>query len=223
MKIGIIGTGSIATAFAAQWLSAGHEVRIGGRDLAVAEALGVQLGADHGGIPDAVAFGEAVLLAVPHDAAPGILAALPEPALRGRTLIDPSNPVVAGFTLATEGGPSAARRIAAAAPTAHVVKAFNLCHESVWRLTPPVFDGRPLGVPLAGDDESALTRVRELVRDLGCLPYAAGGLARAGLLEATAAVLIGLWVGEGVDAQAIAPPLDRAAGRPAPAGVFPRG
>ncbi|WP_327353115.1 NADPH-dependent F420 reductase [Streptomyces sp. NBC_01304] len=218
MKIGIIGTGGMASAFAAQWLAAGHEVRIGGRDLAAAKTLVAGLDADHGGtaahggIPDAVEFGEAVLLAVPHDAAPAILAALPEPALRGRTLIDPTNPVVEGFTLATAGGPSAAQRIAAAAPTAHVVKAFNLCHEGVWRLTPPVFDGRPLGVPLAGDDEAALIRVRELVRDLGCEPYAAGGLERAGLLEATAAVLIGLWVGEGVDAQAIAPPLTHAAG-----------
>jgi hypothetical protein len=89
-----------------------------------------------------------------------------------------------------------------------VVKAFNLCHESVWRLTPPVFGGRPLAVPLCGDDEDAFTVVRRLVRDLGCEPLNAGGLDRAGLLEATAALLIGLWVGQGADAQAIAPPLE---------------
>jgi predicted dinucleotide-binding enzyme len=53
--------------------------------------------------------------------------------------------------------PSAAERIAAAAPDARVVKAFNLCHVDVWRLTPPVFDGRPLAVPLCGDDERALS------------------------------------------------------------------
>ena len=118
-----------------------------------------------------------------------------------------------GFRLLTAGGPAAAERIASAAPAARVVKAFNLCHEDVWRLTPPSFDGRPLAVPLCGDDEPALNVVRRLVRDLGCEPLAAGGLDRAGLVEATAALLIGLWVGEGADAQAIAPPLEFAGGR----------
>ena len=41
---------------------------------------------------------------------------------------------------------------------------------------------------------------------------AGGSLERAGLLEATAALFIALWVGEGADAQAIAPPLAYAAG-----------
>lgn len=45
------------------------------------------------------------------------------------------------------------------------------------------------------------------MRDLGCEPFDAGGLARAALLEATAALLIGLWVGQGVDAHLIVPPL----------------
>lgn len=64
-----------------------------------------------------------------------------------------------------------------------------------------------LAVPVCGDDETALVRVRELMRDVGCEPVAAGGLERAGLLEATAALFIALWGAEGADAQAIAPPL----------------
>ncbi|MFP3992541.1 NAD(P)-binding domain-containing protein [Streptomyces sp. E11-3] len=203
MRIGIVGTGNMAEALGTQWAAAGHELLVGGRDAARAAALAERIGARAGGLADAAAFGDAVLLALPYDAAVEAAAVLP---LRGQALIDCSNPVGAGFTLVTEGGPSAARRIADAAPGAHVVKAFNVCHEGVWRLTPPVFDGRPLTVPLCGDDEGALTLVRELVKDLGCEPVAAGGLERAGLLEATAALLIGLWVGEGVDAQAIAPP-----------------
>ncbi|MFD0820671.1 NADPH-dependent F420 reductase, partial [Micromonospora zhanjiangensis] len=147
-----------------------------------------------------------VLLAVPYAGAGDLVAGLAD-ALDGRTVIDCSNPLGAGFLLDTRGGPSAADRIAAAAPGSRVVKAFNLCHESVWRLTPPVFDGRPLAVPLCGDDPAALETVRRLVRDLGCEPVDGGGLDRAELLEATAAFLIGLWVGAGADAQAIAPPL----------------
>ena len=87
------------------------------------------------------------------------------------------------------------------------------CHVDVWRLDPPVFDGRPLAVPLCGDSPSALSVVRRLVRDLGCEPLNAGGLDRAGLVEATAALLIGLWEREGADAQAIAPPLTHAGPR----------
>lgn len=183
----------MADALGTQWRRAGHDVVAGGR-----RDGGLRAAADHGT--------DAVLLALPYDAAVDVVAALAD-ALRGRTLIDCTNPVGPGFTLRTAGGPSAAQRIAAAAPGAHVVKAFNLCHVDVWRLTPPVFDGRPLAVPLCGDHETALTAVRRLVRDLGCLPLDAGGLDRAGLVEATAALLIGLWVGQEADAQAIAPPL----------------
>jgi predicted dinucleotide-binding enzyme len=182
----------MADALGTQWARAGHEVRAGSRS---------------GGLREAAEFGtDAVLLAVPYAAAVDVVAGL-EPALRGRVLVDCTNPVGPGFSLLTEGGPSAAQRIASAAPGAHVVKAFNLCHVDVWRLTPPVFDGRPLAVPLCGDDAGALDVVRRLVRDVGCEPLNAGGLRRAALVEATAALLIGLWVGEGADAQAIAPPL----------------
>lgn len=187
----------MADALGTRWRCAGHEVRTGGRS---------------GGLREAAEFGtDAVLLALPYAAVAEVVGGLAE-ALRGRVLIDCTNPVGPGFRLLTAGGPAAAERIAAAAPAAHVVKAFNLCHVDVWRLTPPVFDGRPLAVPLCGDDPAALDVVRHLVRDLGCEPLDAGGLDRACLVEATAALLIGLWVGEGADAQAIAPPLAHAAG-----------
>ncbi|MFI6013014.1 NADPH-dependent F420 reductase [Streptomyces sp. NPDC051243] len=199
MRIGILGTGEMSDALGSRWRRAGHQVLAGSRSA--------------GGLREAAEFGtDAVLLAVPYAAVVEVVAGL-EPALRGRVLIDCTNPVGPGFGLLTSGGPAAAERIASAAPAAHVVKAFNLCHVDVWRMTPPVFDGRPLAVPLCGDDEAALSVVRRLVRDLGCEPLNAGGLDRAGLVEATAALLIGLWVGEGADAQAIAPPLAFAAGR----------
>ncbi|AVH56214.1 MULTISPECIES: NADPH-dependent F420 reductase [Streptomyces] len=216
MRIGILGTGNMADALGTQWLRAGHDVLVGGRDVDRAAALATRMGAAapaargglarSGALREAAEFGaDAVLVALPWAAAAEVAADLQD-VLRGRALIDCTNPVGPGFTLETTGGPSAAQRLAAAAPGAHVVKAFNLCHEDIWRLTPPVFAGRPLAVPLCGDDVNALDVVRHLVRDLGCEPLNAGALTRAGLLEATAALLIGLWVGEGADAQAIAPP-----------------
>ncbi|MFF8598803.1 NADPH-dependent F420 reductase [Streptomyces sp. NPDC015232] len=209
MRIGVLGTGNMAEALATQWVRAGHDVVVGGRDAGRAEALATRLGdgVRGGGLREAAEFGEAVLVALPYGAGEEVVRGLAA-VLAGRTLVDCANPVGPGFRLLTEGGPSAARRLADAAPGAHVVKAFNLCHESVWRLEPPVFGGRPLAVPVCGDDEVALARVRTLVADLGCTPFAGGGLDRAGLLEATAALFIHLWVGEGADVQAIAPPLD---------------
>ncbi|WP_043688136.1 NADPH-dependent F420 reductase [Streptomyces xylophagus] len=215
MRIGILGTGGMADALGTQWIRAGHEVLFAGRDLGRAQALARRRGGASGSLREAAAFGTgAVLMALPWDAAVEVAGQLP---LDGRVLIDCTNPVGERFRLLTAGGPSAAEQLATAAGAeAHVVKAFNLCHEDVWRLTPPVFDGRPLGVPLSGDDDEALAVVRQLVRDMGCEPFAAGELNQgATLLEATAALLIRLWVGEGVDAQSIAPPGELAGERDA--------
>ncbi|WP_233507972.1 NADPH-dependent F420 reductase [Spongiactinospora gelatinilytica] len=132
------------------------------------------------------------------------------PALAGKAVIDCVNPIDQGVLL-NEGGPSAARQIAEAAPGARVVKAFDLCHEDVWRMTPPVFGGRELAVPVCGDDPAATELTRRLVRDLGCDPLDGDGLARTGLQEATAAFMIGLWF-TGADAQAVLPPLAHAFG-----------
>jgi predicted dinucleotide-binding enzyme len=209
MRIGILGTGTMADVLGTRWVRAGHELMIGGRDRGRAAALAGRLGAASGGLADAAAFGDgAVLLAVPAGAAGEVLAAVGEAGWAGRTLIDCTNPIVPGrFTLAETAG---AERIAAAAPGARVVKAFNLCHAGVWRLDPPVFDGAPLGVPLCGDDPDALAAVRELVTDLGCTPLDGGGLERARLLEATAAFAIGLWLGAGQDARSMLTPLAHA-------------
>lgn len=219
MRIGILGAGRMADALGAHWVRAGHRLMVSGRDRARAAALADRLGGGTavGDFAEAARFGEVTLLAI---RAEGVLDVLAEAgagagALAGRTLVDCVNPVVAGFLLAEGDGRSMAERVAAAAPGARVVKGFNLCHEDVWRMTPPVFDGVPLGVPLCGDDPAAVATAGRLVTDLGCVPQHGGGLARAGLLEATAALVIGLWVGAHEDARAMLPPLAYAAGPPA--------
>ncbi|MFE4580146.1 NADPH-dependent F420 reductase [Streptomyces chartreusis] len=214
MRIGVLGTGNMADALATHWVRAGHQVTIGGRDQGKAEQLAARIGggAGSGGLRAAAESGQDVVLAALPFGAGGKVARELRASLEGKVLLDCSNPVGPGFRLLTQHGVSAAQQLAAAAPGAHVVKAFNLCHEDVWRMRPPVFSGRPLAVPVCGDDDTALVRVRELVTDLGCTPVAGGGLERAGLLEATAALFISLWVGQGADVQATAPPLAYATG-----------
>ncbi|MFJ8041254.1 NADPH-dependent F420 reductase [Kitasatospora sp. NPDC096147] len=211
MRIGVLGTGNMADALAGHWARAGHRVTVGGRDAGRAERLAERIGGAADSLRGAAAAGEVVLVALPFGVGAAVVREV-RAELAGRVLVDCSNPVGPGFRLLTGDGPSAAEQLAGAAPQARVVKAFNLCHQDVWRMRPPVFQGRPLAVPVCGDDPAALGRVHELVRDAGCEPVAGGGLERARLLEATAALFIGLWVGEGADVQAIAPPLAYAAG-----------
>ncbi|MEA5362226.1 NADP oxidoreductase [Amycolatopsis sp., V23-08] len=178
MRIGIFGTGAMATALGTHWTNAGHELRVAGR----------------GRWAEVAAFADAVLLAIPADA---VFEVLPQAGpLRGKVLIDCTNQPGPTGTEPPPGTP-VATRIAAAAPGAHVVKAFNLASADVWRKPPAT-----LTVPLCGDDPAALDAVRTLVRDVGCTPVLGGGLDRAHLLEATAAFAIGLWFA-GEDAQAI--------------------
>lgn len=197
MRIGILGTGGMATTLGGAFVRAGHDVLVGGRDRAAAAATAARTGAaGHGTLADAAAYGEAVLAAVPAEVAPDLVKGLAD-TLAGRTVIDCSNPLVPtddGLTLSTGGTTSIARRMADAAPGAQVVKAFNLCHDSIWTLPRPAFEGAPLAVPFCGDDPAALDRTAELITSLGCTPIPCGGLARAVYIEATAAFAIGAWL-----------------------------
>lgn len=204
MRIGILGAGGMAEALGTGWAEAGHDIVVGARDAGRAADLAARLGARAGTLADAAEHGETVLAALPHAAMSDVITPLAD-RLAGRAVIDCSNPIVPGpdgLVLATDGGPSAARRIAAAAPGAHVVKAFNLCAAGVWAA-----HTEGLAVPLCGDNAHALALVRTLVTDLRAVPLDAGGLNRAGYLEATAAFVIGIWFAGG-DPHTVLPPLE---------------
>ncbi|RSN36083.1 NADP oxidoreductase [Amycolatopsis sp. WAC 01416] len=194
MRIGIFGAGGMAEALGGQWARAGHEVMVAARDRAKAARISPRVGTWE----ETARASDVILLAVPAASVTEVLAVAGD--LAGKVLIDCTNAVGPGASLTVA---DQAARIAAAAPDAHVVKAFNLCHVDVWRMTPPVFGGRPLAVPICGDK---VGEVSELVRDLGCTPLVAGGLDRAALMEATMAFMVGLWF-DGHDAQACFPPL----------------
>ncbi|MGV9305760.1 NADPH-dependent F420 reductase [Nonomuraea sp. NPDC003727] len=196
MRIGILGTGMMATTLGGAWVRAGHDVLVGGRDRAAAAATAARIGAaGYGTLTDGAAHGDLVLVAVPADVAPKVVEGLAG-TLSGRTVVDCTNPIApadGGLMLTTGGTTSVARRMAEAAPGAHVVKAFNLCHESIWTLPRPAFEGAPLAVPFCGDDPGSLDQVTELITSMGCTPMPCGGLARAVYIEATAAFAIGAW------------------------------
>jgi predicted dinucleotide-binding enzyme len=196
MRIGILGTGTLAAALGDGWARAGHEIVVGGRSRAKARGLAERLGRSvRAAEPRKVVAGcDAVLLAVASDGVEDMLraAGAADGSLAGTPLIDPTNAVEHGVgVLLTGPGESMAERIAGLAPGAHVVKAFHLFPSDQW--TGPHGPDEPtVTVAMCGDDPAALDVVGDLVRAVGGAPAVLGPLDRARQLEETAGFVIGL-------------------------------
>lgn len=197
MKLGVLGAGVMAGALVPAWRRAGHEVMIGGRTAAKAAELAAATGSSHGTLREAAEFGDVVLVAIRWEGVRQTLAdaGAADGVLRDKTIIDCTNPVeVEDFTLVTPPGRSLAEEISELTGS-NVVKAFNLCEASVWRMDPPRFDDRPLVVPVAGDEAAKQVGAR-LIADVGAVYLDAGPLRQAVHLEAMAAIVIRqLWNG----------------------------
>lgn len=222
MRIGIIGAGAMAAALGGGWAAAGHEVVIGARSAEAARELAARITATPGdtspvraaGIGAAIAGADIVLMAVPVSALTELLAEHGG-ALAGKVVIDctnaflPDEAAPEGVTAFVLSEDAVAERIAAGAPKAHVVKAFNLLAAEVWAGADRIFDGARLAVPLCGDNPDAIKTVAALAEDLALQPFPAGGLHQARYLEATSVCTVGLWF-SGADARAMLPPLSAA-------------
>ncbi|GIF14216.1 NADPH-dependent F420 reductase [Actinoplanes teichomyceticus] len=191
MRIGILGTGTLAVALATGWARTGHDIVIGGRSFERAEAAAKASGVRARPLCEVAEHAAAVLLSVRWEGVADILQAVGAPAgaLAGKPLIDPTNAVDHGIgVLRTESGRAAAHRVAELAPGAHVVKAFHLFPSTHWSsLSSPA-----AVVAMCGDDRRALEVVGALVRDIGGVPAVIGGLDRARQLEEVAGFVIAL-------------------------------
>jgi 8-hydroxy-5-deazaflavin:NADPH oxidoreductase len=193
MKIAFIGYGNMTASLASRWV-AKHQIFISGRDIAKAQKLAETLGhgTQHGSVKDGAAFGEVVVLATPHDAVfSAIDAAGGAAAFAEKTVLDINNPVTPDDFLAkTFEGKSLSEAIAAHIPSAHVVKAFNMCEAKVWQMDSPVFDGRKLVTLYCGDNAEAKSRIATLITEIGCEAVDLGELKYARSLEPAAAIVI---------------------------------
>ncbi|MFE9062940.1 NADPH-dependent F420 reductase [Streptomyces violaceusniger] len=190
-SISIIGLGNMAGALAGRALAGGNAVEIIGRDRAKAKELAAALGGATVGTVGAAPAGDIVILAVPYGSAAAVVGEYGD-ALRGKVIIDITNPVNADFTgFVTPEGSSGAQEIAKAAPAgAHVVKAFNTLYSNVLAAGPA--EGRPLDVFIAGDDAQAKARVSAFIESLGLRPMDTGRLPMARALENAALLELGL-------------------------------
>ena len=173
MRVGVLGTGMVGEAIAGRLVSLGHEVKMGARDAGnpKARAWAGKAGprASAGSFADAAAFGEIVFSCTLGSAAIAALEAAGRDNLRGKVLVDVSNPLeFAGGTPAlftAAAGDSLGERVQTAFPEARVVKALNMVNARVM--------GHPERVHgesdafIAGNDAGAKARVREILESFG--------------------------------------------------------
>jgi 8-hydroxy-5-deazaflavin:NADPH oxidoreductase len=158
MKIGILGTGTVARLLAAAWGHAGHEITLGSRDPA-----SKRLDAPVRTLADTVGWADVVVNATPGAASLATLATVDPGLFAGKTLIDVANAYTTDFGLAYPNA-SLAQRLQAALPGARVVKTLNTGAMAL--MAAPRRIG-PSTVFLSGDDAGAKRETRGLLRDLG--------------------------------------------------------
>lgn len=171
MKIAVIGTGNIGGTLGQRWNVAGHEVVYASRagsGTGPGEAPVLAVG-------EALTGAEVVLLAVPGGAVAEVVAANGA-ALAGKVVIDAANRI---------GQPEVNSRapIAAAAPDARYVRAFNTLGWENFADPPP---GAAL---FFAADPAARTAAEELITAVGLEPVFAGGADASGTVDA----LLPLW------------------------------
>jgi len=182
LRIAVLGHGNVGATLAGAFLAAGHDVTLGAdadrlpRAEQARAARPTLARASVAAAHEAVADADLVVLAVPFRALDELLPPLRD-ALDGTTVVDATNPVGPGLTHGL-GPTSGAQHVAALAPGAHVVKAFNVYGVENLGAAPTFPDVRPF-MPYAGDDEAAKHRVAGLLADLGWDPLDVGPLAAA--------------------------------------------
>ena len=191
MHIAILGTGRVGGALGIGWARQGHQITYGVRDTSSEEVRKVlaQSGEAARAVPLSEAVGDAtvVVLAVPWEATEEVIQAVGP--LDGQVLIDCVNPLKSDFSgLDLEPGTSAAEQIAAWAPQARLVKAFNTVSDAT--MVNPVYGEQQATMFFCGDDESAKEVVRQLTEQLQMEPVDTGPLKNACYLESLSMLYI---------------------------------
>jgi 8-hydroxy-5-deazaflavin:NADPH oxidoreductase len=188
MDVTIIGTGNMARGIGRRALAGGHRLTIVGKDRERAEAVASELreGGANGDLSTAVSGdpldGDVIVLAVYYpDAREAVERQRDQ--LAGKAVVDITNPVNDSLDgLVVPPDSSATQELAALAPDARFVKAFNTTFANT--LKGGEVAGQPLDVMIAGDDQEAKEAVATLARDGGLNPIDTGPQQRARELEA---------------------------------------
>jgi 8-hydroxy-5-deazaflavin:NADPH oxidoreductase len=185
MPIGTIGAGKIGGTVGGLWVKDGHRVFFSNRHPEQLKDLVASLGplAQAGTVPQAIAFGDAILLSVPYGAIPQLghdYAAQ----LKGKIVLDTCNAVperdgaIAQEVEQNGIGVTTQKYF----PGARIVRAFNTMGAGYIASQANRPDPK-LAIPIAGDDPEAVKVAAQLVRDAGFDPVVVGKLADARLFQ----------------------------------------
>jgi predicted dinucleotide-binding enzyme len=172
MKVGVIGSGVVATTLGGGFLKHGHDVAVGTREPAkLADWQAKNPAAKVVSFAEAAAFGELVVLAVGGAVALDALKLAGANNLAGKTIIDACNPIGGGppangvlsyFTTMTD---SLMERLQRAYPDAHFVKAFNSVGAA--QMVNPHFAGGKPTMFICGADATAKKKVETILDQFG--------------------------------------------------------
>ncbi|WP_428340975.1 NADPH-dependent F420 reductase [Mycobacterium sp.] len=181
MKIGIIGSGNIGGALGRLWCAAGHVVMFSSRNMERLAPLVAAAGpnASVGSVDDAIAFGDAILEAVPFAAT----LQLPPAPLAGKVLISASNYYPERDGDIDLAGRSQTELVAERLPQTLVVKAFNAMYATEMASRADGVVDAELAIFFAGDDDGSRTLTRQLIEDSNFAPADAGVLANGKVFE----------------------------------------
>lgn len=184
MKVGIVGSGRIGGNAGTQFARAGHEVMFSfSRDpRRLEDAASSAPGATTGSPSEAVAFADAVVLAVPWAAVAEAVNQIGS--LEGAVVIDTTNQYGAGGIEELPDGLSAVETNQRRLPGARLAKAFNTYTSGFQReVAEERVDGE-VAMFFAAEDEKAASAASELIVALRFVPVRIGGWAQAPLIEA---------------------------------------
>lgn len=193
MKVGIIGAGSVAQAFAKHLIRIGHDVVLSNsRGPDTLKDLVGKLGP----AASAATINEAarlpiVVLAVPWLKIPDALSSCPP--WEGRILIDATNEFLEtkDHTLADLGGRASSEFVADAAPGARVVKAVNNLIVKRFEEGSERIDGKRITF-ISGDDRQAKDSIKSLLVTFGFAVIDLGNLHEGGRMQQASGPLAGL-------------------------------
>lgn len=185
MKIAFVGYGQVGAPLAAHLQRLGHDVALAANDAnsdSVKRALGMNNALRVASPKEAVADAEVVFLATPFQHNTAALAAVAEE-LKGKVLVDCTNPVGAGLSHGLNSTQSGSAMVQNLVPETKVVKAFTVYgFENFENNSFPGYNVKP-AMFYCGNDAAAKKTVGELIAQLGWEPLDTGGLEQALHLE----------------------------------------
>jgi predicted dinucleotide-binding enzyme len=184
---GVLGSGAVGKVLAKGLKDHGYEARIGSRTPAKLADYSKQTGISADTFAEVGRWGEAIVLSVEGNAAEQVLAMVGREALRGKLVIDTTNPIadeppdqgVLKYT--TTPNTSLMEQLQRGYPEARFVKAFNSVGSA--RMVDPDFHGTRPTMFYCGDDAGAKATVARILDQFGWEAEDMGGAIAARAIE----------------------------------------